>query len=273
MTMAFVESQPALAPAPAGHFAQDKAATGGWVLVIGASSAIGRAVARQWADAGSNLLLAGRDLDDIRRTAADLRIRSGRQVQEIGFDALKFDAHEAFWRECLARTGGALDGVIMLHGQLPAQSQAQADVAVAREAIDVNFISAVSVLTLAANDFEARKSGFLCVFSSVAGDRGRQSNYIYGSAKAALSTFLQGLRNRLAPSHVNVLTVKPGFVDTAMTWGLPGMFLVASPEKVAADVHRAVLHKRSEIYTPWFWRYIMLIIKSVPEFVFKRMKM
>lgn len=255
------------------HGSGVKPGTGGWVLIIGASSAIGRALARKWASAGSDIILAGRDLDDINRTAADLRIRSGRRVEVASFDAMAFDTHEAFWRDCQTRAGGALAGVIILHGQLPDQSAAQSDLATARQAIDVNFVSAVSVLTLAANDFERAQRGFICVFSSVAGDRGRQSNYVYGSAKAALSTYLGGLRNRLARSHVHVLTVKPGFVDTAMTWGLPGLFLVAQPSCVADDVYSAVERGRSTIYTPWFWRYIMLIIKSVPEFIFKRMKM
>lgn len=253
--------------------AKSSAAAEGWVLVIGASSGIGRALAKRWARAGSNLILAGRDLDDLNRTAADLRIRFGRQVAVVPFDALAFDMHEAFWRECQSRAGGELAGVVMLHGNLPVQRDAQADLALTRNAIDTNFTSAAMVLTLAASDFEARKRGFFCVFSSVAGDRGRQSNYVYGSAKAALTAFLAGLRNRLFKSGVNVLTVKPGFVDTGMTWGLPGMFLVASPEAVAEDVYGAVKKGKSEIYTPFFWRYIMLIIKHLPEFVFKRMKM
>ena len=185
-------------------------AGGEWVLVVGASSAIGRAVAQRWAEAGNDLILAGRDLDDIRRTAADLRIRTGRRIEVLAFDALAFDTHEAFWKNCKAQAGGALHGVVMLHGQLPVQADAQSDVLVARQAIDVNFTSAVSLLTLAANDFEAQRHGFLCVFSSVAGDRGRQSNYVYGSAKAALTTFLGGLRVRLFKSGVHVLTVKPG---------------------------------------------------------------
>ena len=206
-----------------------------WVLIVGASSAIGRAVAHRWARAGSNLILAGRDLNDINRSADDLRVRYGNRVEILSFDALAFDTHGEFWRECTKRADGALGGVIILHGQLPLQSDGQADFFVARRAIDVNFSSVVSLLTLAANDFEAKRSGFLCVFSSVAGDRGRQSNYVYGSAKAALSAFLQGLRNRLFKRGVKVLTVKPGFVDTGMTWGLPGMFLVASPGSRCGD--------------------------------------
>jgi len=244
-----------------------------WVLVVGASSGIGRAIARRWALAGSNVILAGRDIEDMNRSAADLRIRSGHRVEVVPFDALAFDTHESFWRECKSRAGGTIDGVIMLHGNLPAQSDAQADVNVARAAIDTNFTSAVSILSLAANDFEANRHGFVCVFSSVAGDRGRQSNYVYGSAKAGLTTFLQGLRVRLFKSGVSVVTVKPGFVDTGMTWGLPGMFLVAHPKSVADDVYRAVEKGKPTIYTPFFWRYIMMIIKSVPDFIFKRMKM
>jgi decaprenylphospho-beta-D-erythro-pentofuranosid-2-ulose 2-reductase len=244
-----------------------------WVLIVGASSGIGRAVAKRWASAGSDVLLAGRDVEDLDRSAADLRLRYGRRAEVVSFDALDFASHEAFWRDCLDRAGGDLAGVVMLHGWMPPQADAQSDFALARKAIDTNYTSAVSLLTLAANDFEKKKRGFLCVFSSVAGDRGRQSNYAYGSAKAALSAFLQGLRNRLFKSGVTVLTVKPGFVDTAMTWGLPGLFLVATPEKVADDAFKAVGKGRAEIYTPFFWRYIMLIIKSVPEFVFKRMKL
>jgi len=272
MIQSFVDSQTS-ATATGDPASGNAPATSNCVLVIGASSSIGRAVAREWALAGSDIILAGRDLDDLNRTAADLRIRSGRRVEVVSFDAEAFETHEAFWRDCQIRAGGALHGVVMLHGLLPVQSEAQADLKITRKTIDVNFISAVSVLTFAANDFEVRKNGFLCVVTSVAGDRGRQSNYVYGSAKAALTTFLQGLRNRLSHSGVNVLTVKPGFVDTAMTWGFPGLFLVATPERVAADIHRAIRRGASEIYTPWFWRYIMLIIKSIPEFIFKRMKM
>ena len=266
MTQTAIEPRKATGSAP-------KPVARGFVLIVGASSGIGRALAKRWAQAGSDLILAGRDLDDLNRSAADLRIRCGRQIEVVPFDALAFDTHESFWRECQSRAGGEIDGVVMLHGNLPVQREAQSDLAMARNAIDTNFTSAVTVLSLAANDFEARKRGFLCVFSSVAGDRGRQSNYVYGSAKAGLTAFLQGLRNRLFKSKVNVLTVKPGFVDTGMTWGLPGMFLVASPENVAEDVYRAVSKGKSTIYTPWFWRYIMQIIKTVPEFVFKRMKM
>jgi decaprenylphospho-beta-D-erythro-pentofuranosid-2-ulose 2-reductase len=143
----------------------------------------------------------------------------------------------------------------------------------ARRVIDTNYTSAVSVLNLAADYLEQRRGGFICGLSSVAGDRGRQSNYLYGSSKAALSTYLQGLRNRLTRARVRVVTVKPGFVDTKMTFGLSGMFLVATPERVAKDISQAIRRGRSVVYTPWFWRPIMLVIRTIPEFIFKRMKL
>ena len=209
----------------------------------------------------------------MNRSAADLILRHGHRAKVVAFDALAFDTHESFWRECRARAPAARSAASSCFTAIfPSQAEAQADVAIARQTIDVNFTSAVSLLTIIANDFESRRRGFICVFSSVAGDRGRQSNYVYGSAKSGLSAYVQGLRNRLFRHGVTVLTVKPGFVDTGMTWGLPGMFLVASPEKVARDVYRAVRRRASVIYTPFFWRFIMLIIKCMPEFVFKRMK-
>src|SRR5262245_32088329 len=153
------------------------------------------------------------------------------------------------------------------------QGEAQTSFELARRMIDVNYTSAVSLLNLAANYLEAQKAGFICAISSVAGDRGRQSNYIYGSTKAALNTYLEGMRVRLAKVGVPVTTVKPGFVDTRMTRGLPGMFLVAQPERVARDICRAIKKRRSVVYTPWFWWGIMSIICSIPTFVFKRLKL
>lgn len=244
-----------------------------WVLLLGATSGIGRAVARRWAAHGVNLLLAARDLDEAQRNANDLRIRFGVEAQAIAFDALDFEHHETFWRDCVARAGGNLEGVILCYGFMTSRDQADQDPRQVRQTIDVNYTSPVSIFNLAAAYFEPLHRGYLCGISSVAGDRGRQSNYYYGSAKAAFSTYLQGLRNGLFKSGVTVVTVKPGFVDTAMTWGHPGMFLVATPERVADDMWNAVRGRRSVLYTPWFWRYIMLIIRCIPEFIFRRMKL
>ncbi len=143
----------------------------------------------------------------------------------------------------------------------------------AEKIITSNFTGAVSILGICANYFEPLKRGFIIGISSVAGDRGRQSNYVYGAAKGALSIYLQGLRNRLFPSGVRVVTIKPGFVDTAMTFGLPGLFLVASPQHIGKQIVRTLSKSTDVVYLPGFWRFIMLIIKHVPEVIFKRMKM
>ena len=246
----------------------------GTVLVLGAASAIARAIAERFAREGYGLVLAGRDLAELNLCAADLRVRHEVQVVVLAFDAVDFERHESFFNSCVDVAGpDRLAGMILCHGTLPPQAQAQVDCKLAKQTIDVNFTSAVCVLNLVAEYFERRGKGFICVLSSVAGDRGRQNNYIYGAAKGGLTTYLQGLRQRMAKHGVCVLTVKPGFVDTAMTWGLPGMFLVATPQKVAGDVCRAIARGRAVIYTPWFWIGIMTIIRSIPERVFNRLKL
>jgi short-subunit dehydrogenase len=231
-------------------------------LLTGASSAIARALAEHIAQDGHNLVLAGRDVEDLRKTAADLRWRFNVTVDVIAFD------------DCVTRLPDGLDGVIACHGLMFDQAAAEADPEQARAMIDVNYTSVVAILERAANDFLSRggQGKLIAAISSVAGDRGRKSNYLYGAPKAALSAYLDGLRHRLSRSGIAVLTIKPGFVDTKMTWGKPGMFLVASPAKVAGDVHRAIRRRRSGVlYTPWFWRWIMLIIRSIPEPIFKRL--
>ncbi|MCG8081658.1 MAG: SDR family NAD(P)-dependent oxidoreductase, partial [Candidatus Thiodiazotropha taylori] len=142
-----------------------------------------------------------------------------------------------------------------------------------KKEFEVNALTTISLLTNLANYFEAQQRGSIVVISSVAGDRGRQSNYVYGAAKGAVTIFLQGLRNRLTKSGVNVLTVKPGFVDTPMTADFPKGALWASSEKVAQDINKAIDAQKSVAYVPWFWRYIMLIIKSIPEMVFKKLSL
>lgn len=238
------------------------------ILILGASSTIARALAELLARDGHNLVLGARDADDLQRTAADLRLRFGGQMEAVPFEAMKFDQHAAFYDSCTNRFSGGLDAVIACHGLLIDQAEAENDPEKARAMIDVNFTSVVSILERAA----ASGVKQIAAISSVAGDRGRKSNYLYGAPKAALSVYLDGLRHRLAARGASVLTIKPGFVDTKMTWGKPGMFLVASPAKVARDIHRALSRRRSGVlYTPWFWRWIMLIIRSIPEPIFKRL--
>lgn len=241
-------------------------------LIVGATSGIGRAVAKRWAAAGYRLILAGRDLPELERDAADLRLRHNTDVAVLPFDALRFDDHPAFFEAATKQFDG-LDAILLCHGLMHPQSKAQDDFTLAREMIDANYTSAVSILNRAGNYFESRGHGTICAISSVAGDRGRQSNFLYGSAKAALTVYTLGLRHRLGRHGIKVVTIKPGFVDTAMTWGLPGLFLVASPEKVADDIFRACRRNRPVAYTPWFWRIIMTIIRSVPDFVFKKTKL
>jgi short-subunit dehydrogenase len=238
-------------------------------LILGASSAIARAVARAVAARGADVILAGRDMEDLERTAADIRAAYAVGASCVAFDAVDFAGHAAL-AQSLAAVPGVLN-VALLFGIMPEQAAMDADPGLALSCIEANFGGAVSILHRLAPLMEARRAGCVVGFGSVAGDRGRLKNYVYGATKAALHTYLAGLRNRLGRSGVQVLTVKPGFVDTAMTFGLPGMFLVASPADVARAVMAAVDRKRDEIYVPWFWWGIMAIIRNVPERIFKRL--
>ena len=241
------------------------------VLILGATSAIARATATAFAARGDALYLAARDLDELQRSAADLRLRYGVEVRYGLFDAEATETHEAFFQSVIAAMPN-LSGVVLAFGYLGDQ-QAARDFSVGAKVIAANFTGAASMLSLCADYFEPLQRGFIIGISSVAGDRGRQSNYVYGAAKGALSLYLQGLRNRLFASGVRVITIKPGFVDTAMTFGLPGLFLVASPQDIGACIVRALGKSADVVYLPWFWRYIMLIIQHIPEPIFKRMKL
>lgn len=243
------------------------------VVVLGATSAVARAVAHEYARKGWDLILAARDMDENETVTRDLGLRRAVAAHAVHWDIRDFESHEGFLETCLGLAGGSLQGVVLCSGFMEEQQLAQADWGVAHSTIDVNYTGAVSILNLFANHFEAEGSGFIAALSSVAGDRGRQSNYLYGSAKAGLSAYLEGLRNRLHHAGVPVTTIKPGFLDTKMTWGQPGLFLVASPESAARAIVRAIDKKKNVAYVPWFWRYIMLIIRHVPEWQFKKMRM
>lgn len=246
-----------------------------WTLILGATSGIATALAHRLARDGRSLLLAGRDMNELQRMAADLHLRYQIQAEPIAFSALDFQNHADFFEECIDRASGRLEGVLLCYGDMLPQASTQSSFESARQVIDVNFTSAVSILSVAANYLEQRRSGFIGIISSVAGDRGRQSNYTYGAAKAGLTAFAQGLRNRLFKSGVHVLTIKPGFVATRMTAGLlnPKSPLVAAPEKVANDIVRAIARRKPVVYTPWFWWCIMTLICAIPERIFQRMKL
>ncbi len=241
------------------------------LLILGANSDVAEAVARKFAqEEKANIYLASRDLGLLEKQARDLEIRAQVKAQPLSFDALDYAAHAAFYQSLDPKP----DGVLVAFGYLGDQSRAQEDFAEARRIIDTNFLGAVSILEIVAQDFARRGHGFIIGLSSVAGERGRQSNYIYGAAKGALSIYLSGLRNRLHQRGVRVLTVLPGFVRTKMTehLDLPEK-LTAEPAEVAEDIYTAYKKGKDIIYTKWLWRWIMAIIKAIPEKVFKRLKL
>lgn len=240
------------------------------VLILGAKSDIARALAHHYAQAGHQLLLAVRKAERLESEVSDLKIRYGAEVQALEFDAKDYASHAAFCEGLSPQP----DIVIVVFGLLTEQADADADWQKARAMLEVNYVGAASILHPIANAMEARGSGTIVGISSVAGDRGRASNYHYGSAKAGFTALLSGLRNRLAKKGVHVLTVKPGFVDTAMTAAMDTPApLTAQPEQVARDIAQAVKKQKNTLYTKWMWRYIMLIIRNIPEAIFKKLSL
>ena len=239
----------------------------GKVLILGATSDIAAACAAQLAKEGRGLVLAARNREENERIATDLRIRFKAKVETADFDALKTESHKEFWKE--HSTG--VDTVICAVGFLGDQQKARHDPEYADLIIRSNLNGVVSILGIIADDFEKKRSGNITVISSVAGDRGRASNYVYGCAKAGLSAYLSGLRQRLYQAGVNVLTVKPGFVATKMNEGMDlPKALTSSPEKAARMILKAIKSRKGEIYVTQLWCLIMLIIKIFPDYVFNK---
>ena len=240
------------------------------VLILGATSDMAQAIAKKYAAEGWHLTLAAVEADVLAPIAGDLQVRSGEAVQTMKFDAVDYASHQAFYDSI----PGKPDAVVAVFGYMGDQMEARTDFDEVRKTIDINYTGMVSILNIVANDFEKRGSGVIVAVSSVAGDRGRQSNYIYGSAKAGLTAYLSGLRNRLAKTGVHVMTVKPGFCRTKMTENLelPGA-LTAEPSQVADAVYNGMQRGQNTVYTLWMWRYIMLVVRHIPEAIFKKMKM
>lgn len=238
-------------------------------LILGASSAMARALARAVADEGAGVLLAGRDMADLEAQATDCGLRGAPVAEAVTFDARDPAGFEAIKARAEATEG--LLNIAVFVGSMPPQDEIDADPALIDGTVCDSFTGPARLIQMLAPVIEARCGGTVVGVGSVAGDRGRIGNYVYGAAKAGFHTYLSGLRNRLTRSGGHVVTVKPGFVDTAMTWGLEGMFLVAPPEKVASDILKAVRKRRNVIYTPFFWRWIMLIIRLIPEPIFKKL--
>lgn len=242
------------------------------VLVVGAGSAIAEAVARILAARGDALYLVSRRPERLAILADDLKVRGASAVHTEVLDANNLDEHPAMIGRADA-TLQQMDTIFIAHGTLSDQKACQDSAAQSLAEIKTNALSVISLLTPVSNLFEKRKAGTIVVISSVAGDRGRQSNYIYGCAKAMVTAFLSGLRQRLSKSGVRVITVKPGFVDTPMTKDFKKGPLWASPEKVAESIVRAMDAGNGEIYAPCFWRLIMFVIRSIPEFIFLKLRL
>jgi len=242
------------------------------ILIFGATSAIARETARLFARDGDRLFLVGRNEEKLHATARDLEVRGARQSECFVADLNDFDRHETIIRNAMESLDG-LDTVLVAHGTLSDQEACEKEYRLAEQEFRTNFLSAVSLLTPLANIFEKQGYGSIAVISSVAGERGRRSNYVYGTAKGALSLFLQGLRNRLHTKGVHILTVKPGFVDTSMTEHLPKNILFARPEDIAKGIYRAINKKKDIVYLPGYWRLIMTIIDHIPEIYFKRLNL
>ena len=239
------------------------------IVIFGAYSAIAEATARRLAPSGGRFFLVGRDGAKLEQVAADLQVRGATEAHIFACD-LAVPAAALASIEALYGAFDTVDVALLAHGTLPDQKACEADAGQTLAALQINALSHIGLLTLLAGRFERQGRGTIAVVTSVAGDRGRKSNYVYGTAKRAVSTFLDGLRHRLAATDVRVIDIRPGFVDTPMTAEFEKGALWASPDKVGADIVRAVEKGRPVVYAPWFWRYIMLIIRNVPAFVFHK---
>lgn len=242
------------------------------ILVIGATSAIAEATARIWAGEGHRLFLIGRNAERVNVIAADLKVRGAESVHVGLLDVNDLAHHEASIDSAIEALGG-IDIALIAHGTLGDQKACERDFSLALGELNTNAISVLSLLHHLANRFEAQGHGIIAAISSVAGDRGRQSNYVYGTAKGAVTIFLQGLRQRLHKAGVHVLTVKPGFVDTPMTQDFKKGLLWAKPEAIAKRIAIGVERQRCVIYAPLFWRFVMLVIRLIPETFFRKINL
>lgn len=240
------------------------------ILVIGANSSIAKGIAHAFAEKGHDIILLSRDEDNLTRLSCDIEIRFQVKSMPIAFDVRRIEEHQSLWNKLYEEHD--ITGVVYAAGYMTKPNNPVAHENILN-IIHTNYTAAVSWLEKVAINFSERKKGFIIGISSISGDRGRQSNAIYGSSKAGFSAYLQGLRQRLSKEQISVLTVKPGFVDTAMTFGLEGLFLVADPMDIGKAIVKAIAKKKTTCYLPWFWRYLMLIIIHIPEFIFNRLKL
>jgi short-subunit dehydrogenase len=242
------------------------------ILIIGATSAIAQETAKLFAAKGDQLFLVARNEEKLKVVTSDLAVRGATKVGYMVLDLNEFDKHLSMVDKAIQFLSG-LDIILIAHGTLSEQKACEQSYKLAEQELKTNLLSVISLLTHIANQFERQKYGCIAVISSVAGDRGRQSNYLYGTAKGAVSFFLQGLRSRLYKSGVSVITIKPGLIDTSMTASLKKGLLFVGPDIVAKAVYQAIQNKKDVIYVPFYWRGIMAIIKLIPESIFKKLKL
>ena len=241
------------------------------ILIIGATSAIAEATARIWAQRGDELFLVARNEERLSLMTKDLKVRGAPEVHGYCMDANNFDQHSSMLDKAFGVLG-AIDIVLIAHGTLSNQKECEQSIDLTMQEIKTNALSAIALMTHLANRFEKQGAGTIAVISSVAGDRGRASNYVYGSAKAMVTAFTSGLRQRLYKSGVSVVTIKPGFVDTPMTVNFKKGLLWAKPDDVASKIARAIDKRKDEVYVPMFWWGLMIVIKAIPCNLFKKMK-
>jgi short-subunit dehydrogenase len=242
------------------------------IVILGAMSTIAIACARLWSSEKCEFILIARNIEKMSQVADDLIVR-GSIVHTLTSDLSDYTTHETLLNKCYEKINN-IDILLTAYGTLPDQDECEKNTDVALQEFHTNGLSVISLLNRFAKKMEQQETGTIAVISSVAGDRGRASNYLYGAAKSAVSTYCSGLRARLSRTGIHVLTIKPGFVDTQMTQHLTlPEKLTASPEQVASDINDAITSKTDILYTRWFWRYIMFIIVMIPNRIFKKMKL
>ena len=240
------------------------------ILITGATSAIAQQAARHFAADRAAFLLVGRDPDKLAAVADDLRARGAKKVDTVVVDLLDLARCSRLIDEAVERLGG-LDALLVAQGTLPDQAACEVDPELTLRELSLNAMGPITLLLRAAAHFETQRSGCLAVITSVAGVRGRRTNYVYGAAKAAVSTVLEGLRGRMGEAGVSVVDIRPGFVETPMTAHLPKKPLVATAASVGERVYRAMASGDAVVYTPWFWRWIALAIQLIPRSIFAKL--
>ena len=242
------------------------------ILILGATSAIAESCAKIWARKGASLFLVGRNEEKLNKINSDLKLSGSKEIFSYLMNLNTIEEHKKMLDEAQNKLGD-LNIILIAYGNLPNQENCEENVTVTLDEIKTNAISTIALLTEISKRLVKKKSGTIAVITSVAGDRGRSSNYVYGSAKAMVTTFLSGLRQRLSKLDISVVNIKPAFIDTPMTKNFKKNFLWSTPEKIAPKIVRAIASNKGEIYVPSFWKLIMMVIKYIPDFIYKKIRL